>query len=94
MTILQIEHPIFDYETWKATFDSDPTRRRDSAMRGYRILRPLGDPKYVIVDCEFHDRTEAEAFLAKMRDAWKGIVGKLIETPQARISDVIESKEY
>ena len=94
MTILQIEHPIFDFDAWKATFDGDATRRRESGMRSYRILRPLGDPKYVIVDCEFHDSMEAEAFLAKMLEAWKRLVGKLIETPQARISVVAEIKEY
>jgi hypothetical protein len=94
MTILQIEHPIYDFDTWKATFDSDPTKRKESGMRGYRILRPADDPKYVIVDCEFDSTREAEAFLAKMREAWRRVVGKIIDSPQARMSVVSEARQY
>jgi hypothetical protein len=94
MTILQIEHPVVDFDAWKATFAGDPTKRRESGMRSYRILRPLDDPKYVIIDCEFASSAEAEAFLAKMREAWKRVVGKIIERPQGRISVVTEIRHY
>ena len=92
MTILQIEHPVFDYPTWKAAFDTDPMRRGAPGMRGYRIHRLLTDPKYVILDCEFHSTGEAEAFLAPLRQSWKRAVGRLIETPQARLSLVAEAR--
>jgi hypothetical protein len=40
MYILRIEHPVPDYDTWKASFDSDPIGRERSGVRRYRILRP------------------------------------------------------
>lgn len=94
MTILQIEHPIFDYDIWKKVFDSDPTKRMESGMRSYRILRPLDDRRYVIIDCVFDTPVEAEGFLAKMRDSWKRAVGQVIDNPRARISVVAEAKQY
>jgi hypothetical protein len=53
MYILRIEHPVPDYDAWKAAFDSDPIGRERSDVRRYRILRPTDDPNYVTVDLEF-----------------------------------------
>jgi hypothetical protein len=36
MHILRIEHPVPDYDSWKAAFDSDPVGRERSAVRRYR----------------------------------------------------------
>jgi heme-degrading monooxygenase HmoA len=94
MTILEIEHPVRDYDAWKAVFDADPTHRKQSGMRRYRITRLVENPSYVVVLTEFDSSREAEDFLARMRQAWTLVVGKVIEGPRARIADVVEHKEY
>ena len=94
MTILEIEHPVHDYDSWKAVFDADATHRKQSGMRRYRITRLVENPSYVVVLTEFDGSREAEDFLARMRQAWTLVVGKVIESPRARIADVVEHKEY
>jgi hypothetical protein len=56
MYILWIEHPVSDYDAWKAAFDSDPIGRECSGVRRYRILRATDDPNYVMIDLEFDNR--------------------------------------
>ena len=46
MTVLRVEHPITDYDTWKSAFDRDPADRKGSGVRRYRIYRPVDDPRY------------------------------------------------
>jgi hypothetical protein len=68
MHTLRIEHPVSNYDTWKAAFDSDPIGREHSGVRRYRILRPTDDPNYVMIDLEFDSASEAEAVHAELRD--------------------------
>lgn len=92
MTILQIEHPVRDFDAWKAAFDSDPVGRREGGVRSYRVYRPADDPNYVVVDLELDSPAEAEAFLGRLRDLWSRAVAKgLIRDPQARILEVAET---
>ena len=92
MHILRIEHPVPDYETWKAAFDSDPIGREHSGVRRYRILRPTNDPNYVMVDLEFDSAREAEAVHAALRELWSRV--DVMHDPRARTVEVVESKEY
>lgn len=96
MPTLHIEHEIRDFDTWKAAFDSDPARRQQSGVRRYRVLRPIDEPNYVIIDLDFESSSEAETFLATMRDVWRSpqAAPALIGSPQARIVEAVESKEY
>jgi hypothetical protein len=96
MTILHIEHPIRDFDTWKKAFESDPGFRERSGVRRYQILRPIDDPNYVMIDLDFDSSSAAEAFLAAMREVWRSPVAAaaLIGSPQTRIVEVVESKEY
>lgn len=92
MPTLQIEHGVRDYEAWKVAFDSDPVGREAGGVRSYRILRPADDPRYVIVDLEFATIEEAEAFRRKLRQMWDDVDTRLgLESPRARIVDVVES---
>jgi hypothetical protein len=93
MYVLEIEHPVRDYDAWKKTFDSDPIGRKRSGVRRYQILRPVGDPLYVLIRLEFDSAKEAEATLAALRQVWGRVQGTLIESPQARIVETIETKE-
>jgi hypothetical protein len=66
MYILWIEHPVSDYDAWKAAFDSDPIGRERSGVRLYRIMRPTDDPSYVMLELEFDTLREAEAVKAAL----------------------------
>lgn len=92
MPILQIEHPVRDFDSWKAAFEADPVGRERGGVRGYRILRPVDDPGYVAVDLEFETVAEAESFLAALRELWRRAEAEgLIVRPQARIVEVAEN---
>jgi hypothetical protein len=96
-TILRIEHPVRSFDAWKKVFDSDPLGRKKSGMRRYRILRPIDNPNYVMLDLEFegsNEANEAEAFAAALRNLWDSPEGqKIMENPQLRIVQTVESKE-
>ena len=96
MHVLRIEHHIRDFDTWKAAFDRDPARRQQSGVRRYRICRPVDDPSYVMIDLDFDSASEAEAFLAAMREVWRSpqAAPALSGSPQARVVEAVESKEY
>jgi hypothetical protein len=62
MSILHIEHPITDFGTWSAAFDRFSDARRAAGVRSHRVLRPVDDSCYVIVDLEFDTEDAAVAF--------------------------------
>jgi hypothetical protein len=94
MPILRIEHAVPDFGKWKEAFDSDPVGREKSGVRSYRVLRPIDDPKFVLIDLEFDTAGEAEALLASMRAVWDRVAGTIVSNPQARIVEAVEAKEY
>jgi len=94
MYILRIEHPVPDFDGWKKAFDSDPVGRKKSGVRRYRILRPLDNANYVILDLEFDTASQAEAMLAALRELWGRVEGKVMMSPQARIVEAVEIREY
>jgi len=88
MAILHIEHPINDFGTWKAAFDRFAEAREKSGVRGHRILRPVDDTRYVVVDLDFQTAGEAARFLDFLRTrVWSSSQNApaLAGTPQARI---------
>ena len=93
MPTLRIEHPVPDFNGWKAAFDSDPVGRARSGVRRYQILRSMDDPNYVMIDLEFDTKAEAEALLAAMRQVWARVEGQLMMNPQARVAEVVEARE-
>ena len=96
MPVLQIEHPVRDFETWKTAFDGDQDRREVGSVRRYQVYRPVDDPDYVGVDLEFDSRGKAEAFKRGLEDLWQSPqAGRALGgTPRARIVDVVESKAF
>jgi hypothetical protein len=93
MHILRIEHAVPDFAAWKRAFDSDPLGRQRSGVRRYRVLRPVEDPRYVLVDLEFDTRPEAEAMLHALRRLWGQVEGKVIDKGTVRIVEVAEAVE-
>jgi quinol monooxygenase YgiN len=94
MFIVQIEHPVPNFDAWKQAFDSDPVGRERSGVRRYQVLRPIDNPNYVMIDLEFDSSSEVDAFLAAMREVWRRVEGTIIESPRVQIVEVVESKEY
>lgn len=96
MITVHIEHPIRDFDTWKKAFDYDPAGRERSGVRSYRVLQPIDDPNYVLIDLDFSSTSDAQAFLAKMREIWQSPTAApaLAGSPQAKIVKVMESKAY
>ncbi len=94
MAILRIEHPVSDYESWKEAFDADPVGRERSGVRHYRVMRPVDDPAYVLIDLEFDSPREAEALLSNMRVVWERVSGTIMSDPRARIVESVEAREY
>ena len=96
MPILQIEHPVRDFETWKAAFDGGQERREVGKVRRYEVYQPIDDPDYIAVDLEFDNRDEAEAFKLGLEEMWRSPQAARVlgGTPRARIVDIVESKRY
>ena len=88
MATLRIEHPITDFGTWKAAFDRFAEAREKSGVRGHRILRPVDDARYVVVDLDFQTAGEAARFLDFLQTrVWSSSQNApaLAGTPQTRI---------
>lgn len=93
MFILQIEHPVPSFEGWKQAFDSDPVGRRQMGVQRYRILRPVDNPNFAIIELEFETTAQAEALLAAMRKVWARVEGTVMTNPQARIVELVEDTD-
>lgn len=94
MYILRIEHPVPDFDGWKQAFDSDPVDRQKAGVRQYRVLRPVDDAHYVMIDLEFDTASQAQALLAAMRNVWGRVEGTIMMNPQARIVEAVETKTF
>jgi ribosomal protein L35AE/L33A len=92
MIVLQIEHPVPDYDGWKKVFDSDPMGRKQSGVISYKILRQTDNPSNVIVELEMNSLDEAKNLLAKLQHLWKQIEGTVITGPKGRIIEMVEGR--
>ncbi|MCY0949653.1 hypothetical protein [Streptomyces sp. H27-S2] len=63
MYSLHVEHPVTDFAVWKGAFDRFAPARREAGVRGHRVLRPVDDPAYVVVELDFDTSEQAEGFL-------------------------------
>jgi hypothetical protein len=90
VTIVHVEHPVLDYDRWKAGFDSDPVGREKSGVRRYRVLRAADDPNFVVIDLEVDKADDAERMVASLHALWQRVDGVLISGPRARIFEVAE----
>ena len=93
--ILQIEHQVTNFEVWKKAFDNDPARREQSGVLRYKILRPVDNMNYIIVDLEFDNLDKAEAFQAILQKVWQAVDGRIVflHLKQGSI-ELVEEKHY
>ena len=94
MIVLQIEHPVPDYNNWKKAFDNDPVNRKQSGVKRHKIFRQADNPNYLIIELEFDTLDEAKKLLAALQPLWKQVEGKIMTGPKARIIEMTEIKEY
>src|SRR5215472_5502566 len=88
MVTLHIEHPVTDFGTWQAAFDRFAQVREESGVSGHRIMRPVDDAHYVVIDLDFPTAAQAERFLGFLRTkvwASQGNSPALAGTPQVKI---------
>jgi hypothetical protein len=93
MTVVRIEHSVPDFDKWKQAFDRDPADRKGSGVRRYQILRLQSEPNYVMIDLEFDNTAEAEAFVQKMQRIWDGPAKGIMLNPRARIAEFVDGKD-
>ena len=92
MATLHIEHPITDFGVWKAAFDRFAQVREESGVRGHRILRPVDDAHYVVIDLDFPTAGQAEKFLGFLQaKVWTSPdnAPALAGPPQAKILEPV-----
>jgi hypothetical protein len=94
MFILQMEHPVPDYNGWKKAFDSDPLKRQQSGVKSYRIYRELDNFKQVIIELDFDSLGEAEEMHKALKQLWSKVQGTVMMNPQSRILEMTESNQY
>ena len=94
MIILRIEHEVVSYEGWKTAFDRDPIDRKKSGVKRYHIYQPVDNPKYVIIDLEFDNLTQAQLTEKALLNMMTKVVGTLVIGPLIKVLNEVESKEY
>jgi hypothetical protein len=67
MNTLHIEHPITDFDTWRAAFDRFAAKRRSGGVIQARVSRPVDDDHYLLIDLDFPTIGQAEQFLGFLR---------------------------
>ncbi|MCB0656068.1 MAG: hypothetical protein KDC57_08030 [Saprospiraceae bacterium] len=93
MIILRIEHKIANYSGWKKAFDNDPINRKQAGVKRYRIIRPVEDDAFVIIDLEFDHLEQAQAAKAALENIFPKIEGSIIFGVQLKVLHVIEEVE-
>ena len=62
MVTLLIEHAISDFDLWHDAFMRFAARRKEGGVLHERIMQPVDDPHYVLIDLEFLTLDEARTF--------------------------------
>ena len=98
VTVLRVEHPVPDFETWKRDgFDRDPIGRERAGVRRHRVLRSAGfGPFMAVVELEFDSRAEAESFAGALEELWRRVQDRFgwRELPKAQLYELTEVCEY
>ncbi|MGH3711970.1 MAG: hypothetical protein ACRDT4_00675 [Micromonosporaceae bacterium] len=93
MPTLHIEHPIVDFDVWTVAFERFAEMRTRHGVRGHRVLRPVDDPQYVVIDLDFETTRAAESFLRFLhQNVWSSAENApaLAGRPQTKILELVE----
>jgi hypothetical protein len=87
MTTLHIEHPVTDLDVWLAAFNRMAGARTKAGVTAQRVLHPVDDPNYILVELDFPTTEEAQRFLTFLKSkVWSSNdnAPALDGTPQTR----------
>ena len=90
MFVLQIEHEVFDFASWKKAFDRDPMGRKKMGVKQYEIFCRTENSNYVIINLWFETLDQAEHLSALLWGLWEGEGGKVMKNPQIRILEMMD----
>lgn len=93
MPTVHIEHAVPDFDLWKKTFDSFASARERGGVRSYRVMRPVDDPGFAVIDLEFDNEANARAFLAMLEALWKRVDGSIVNRPHGRVLATVEARD-
>lgn len=91
MCILLIEHSISDFDIWREAFGRFAERRTAGGVVRERIMQPLDDPHYVLIDLEFATVAAAQRFQQFLQtQVWSNPANSpaLEGTPRSRIAEI------
>ena len=91
MVILQIEHQVPNYESWRNAFDGDPLNRKESGVKEIRIYRSSEDSNHIIVDVAFESMEKAKTILAALQKLWGKVEGIVASVPKTRFMEMVDS---
>jgi len=95
MSTLLIEHSISDFDLWHDAFKRFAARRKEGGVIRERIMRPVDDPHYVLIDLEFVDLEATRAFLQFLEtQVWSTPANSpaLVGSPRTRIAEVAPTR--
>jgi hypothetical protein len=91
MPTLLIEHSISDFDLWHDAFMRFAARRKEGGVMRERIMQPVDDPHYVLIDLEFDTLEAARGFRQFLEtQVWSTPANSpaLVGSPRARIAEV------
>lgn len=91
MPTLLIEHSITDFDTWYAAFVRFAGHREQAGVLRERIMQPVDDPRYVLVDLDFATVEAARGFQEFLETTvWSTPANSpaLVGSPRARVAEV------
>ena len=95
MPTLLIEHSISDFDLWYDAFMRFAARRKEDGVLRERVMQPVDDPHYVLVDLEFGTLEAARGFQQFLEtQVWSTPSNSpaLVGSPQARIAEVARTE--
>ena len=92
MIIVAIQHPVADYDAWKAVYDASNPGTMGAVFA--RVNRMVGNPNMITVVAGFETLAAAEAAMnsSDLKDAMKeaGVTGE----PRIELYEEIEAVQY
>lgn len=92
MFVLQIEHEVFDFLSWKKAFDGDPKGRKGMGVNQYEIFCLAENANFVVINLWFEELEQAEEAIPLLRSLWEGEGAKMMQNPQIRLLDMMDWK--
>lgn len=92
MILLRIEHPVQDFDRWKAVFDGDPLDRRASGVVGYTVSRGVDEPLLVDILLEFDDVEAAVRMRGRLERLWASSPGGITAPPSTWLLEPVDTR--